>query len=165
MSSTPNLARFIEAQDRPGSGLESALAELRGTGKTGHWIWYIFPQLAGLGSSSMSRRYAIADVEEAEAYLRDPTLRERLRLAIAAVDDQAARGISLERLMGSSIDTAKLVSSLTLFGHVAAKLARTEDVERYGELARRAQRVLTIAVAGGYPECQRTLRVLRDAGV
>ena len=81
----PQLERFKEAQDLPDSGFESALAEMRTDRKQGHWIWYVFPQLAGLGQSSTAVYYGLAGVEEAAAYLRDRVLGDRLVTAAAAV--------------------------------------------------------------------------------
>ena len=67
-----DLERFKRAQDQPHSGFATALSELRSGRKTGHWIWYVFPQLSGLGTSDVSQIYGIADVTEATDYLRDP---------------------------------------------------------------------------------------------
>ena len=78
------LKRFKDAQERPESGFESAIQEMQSGRKLGHWIWYVFPQLAGLGVSSMSETYAIKDLIEAIAYLQDSVLRHRL-LAITTV--------------------------------------------------------------------------------
>src|SRR5262245_48977505 len=104
------LQRFKDAQDQPISGFETALSEIRRGGKRSHWIWYVFPQLAGMGHSAMSQRYGIDGVEEAEDYLRDPVLRSRLSTIAAAVVEQLDRrpAPSLDRLMGASIDVAKL---------------------------------------------------------
>src|ERR1017187_1422137 len=103
------LERFRIAQDQSGSGFEAALAEIHDGGKRGHWIWYIFPQLTGLGMSSMSRTYAIRDVVEAKAYLRDEVLGSRLVTITTTVAEQVSWRTSLEVLMGSSIDAQKLV--------------------------------------------------------
>ena len=72
-----SLQRFHEAQTDPRVGYDRALAEIRCGRKTSHWIWYIFPQLAGLGRSAMAEKYAIRDLAEACDYLRDPILRAR----------------------------------------------------------------------------------------
>jgi uncharacterized protein (DUF1810 family) len=160
----PDLSRFVEAQNRPHVGLREALDEISGTGKRGHWIWYVFPQIAGLGDSNMSRTYAIADVEEGEAYLRDPILRPRLLAAIAAVAAQVSRGQRVDVVMGSSIDTQKLVSSVTLFRHLAARLERTENLEHCHELVEAADIVLRAAVLEGYPPCRHTLDRLETSG-
>ena len=69
-----SLARFQEAQADPHAGYDTALTEIRRGRKTSHWIWYIFPQLAGLGRSAMAEKYAIRDLAEACAYRRDPLL-------------------------------------------------------------------------------------------
>src|SRR2546430_14493711 len=121
-----SLERFHEAQAEHSAGYDTALAETRAGGKRSHWIWYIFPQIEGLGRSSMARDYAIRDLDEACAYLRDPLLRARYEEIVAAVSEQLVRGIRLEDLMGSRIDALKLVSSLTLF-RAAAEQLKQED--------------------------------------
>ena len=105
------LARFLEAQDRDGT-FAQAMSELREGTKRGHWMWFVFPQLAGLGQSEMSRRYAIASLEEAREYLADAVLGWRLREAAAALLEHAAR--SAEQILGR-LDAIKLRSSMTLF--------------------------------------------------
>jgi uncharacterized protein (DUF1810 family) len=152
------LDRFRAAQDAPGSGFDDALAEIEAGGKTGHWIWYVFPQIAGLGSSSMSRSFAITDAAEAADYLRDDTLRSRLLIISTAIGGQLAGGCSLAALMGSDIDARKLVSSLTLFEHVARTLHAAGGPEDCEALGRAAERVLTVAAAQGYPRCAHTMR-------
>ena len=117
------LERFIDAQDRAPGGYADALAEIRRGAKSGHWIWYVFPQLYGLGTSSQSRAYGLRGVAEATEYLQHPVLRARLQEIAAAVAAQLERGVAAEQLMGSSIDVLKLVSSLTLLGGVARRLA------------------------------------------
>jgi uncharacterized protein (DUF1810 family) len=156
------LERFREAQDRPGSGFESALREMQAGSKHGHWIWYVFPQLSGLGASSVSRTYGIRGLAEAEEYLRDPLLRSRLLAITTAVADHVSRGASLETLMGSSIDALKLVSSLTLFGNLARKLHAAEGLAEevlteYVALARVAGHVLDAAAVQGYGPCEYTV--------
>ena len=159
------LDRFRAAQDVPGSGFDQALQEIRAGAKTGHWIWYVFPQLAGLGGSAMSRTFAIADVAEAEAYLRDPVLRARLLTITAAVAEQVTtRGRPLRALMGSEIDARKLVSSLTLFVHVARRLHHAEGLDAYAALVGAADAVLARAADEGYPPCAFTLSRLDRAG-
>jgi len=150
------LDRFLRAQDQPEAGFEAAMAELRAGAKRGHWIWYVFPQIAGLGSSSASREYAIRDATEAAAYLSHPVLATRLRDAIDVVAGQLQRGMALPSLMGSEIDALKLVSSLTLFQHVGEA---AEDLAA-SELAKAADHVLTIAERQGYPRCSFTERAL-----
>ena len=151
------LERFKEAQGD--SSFESALAEMRIGCKQGHWIWYVFPQLSGLGASALSQRYGINDLAEAAEYLRDPVLCSRLLMIATTVAERVKRGkgVSLQRLMGSPIDVRKLVSSLTLFGNVAKKLHASEGLEAHESLARVAAEVLAVASSEGYPPCQYTL--------
>ena len=106
-----NLERFVAAQNEDRT-YDRALAELRRGRKTSHWMWFVFPQIAGLGESYMSRRYAISSLEEARAYLRHPVLGPRLRECAAAVAGSRA-GSAMEIFGG--IDTMKLQSSMTLF--------------------------------------------------
>ncbi|CAO4164188.1 DUF1810 domain-containing protein [Methylorubrum aminovorans] len=104
-----DLNRFVEAQ----TGVyETALAELRGGRKRSHWMWFIFPQITGLGSSAMARRYAIGSLAEARAYLAHPLLGERLRTCTRAVNAWEDR--SAHTLFGAP-DDVKFRSSMTLF--------------------------------------------------
>jgi uncharacterized protein (DUF1810 family) len=108
-----DLARFVLAQE----GVhEQALAELLAGRKQTHWMWFVFPQIAGLGRSEMSRRYAIASLSEARAFLTHPILGRRLRRCAEAV--LAHRGESAESIFGP-IDAVKFRSCLTLFDRVA----------------------------------------------
>jgi uncharacterized protein (DUF1810 family) len=157
------LQRFKDAQDQPMAGFESALAEIRAGGKRSHWIWYVFPQLAGMGHSAMSQTYGLDGIEEAEDYLRDPLLRSRLltiSTAVAEQVDQTPRP-TLGRVMGASIDVAKLVSSMTLFGAIAKHLHAAEAQDEYASIANVAERILVAAAAEGYPSCLFTLQRLR----
>src|SRR5438067_8698158 len=95
-----SLERFHKAQASAWAGYDTVLAEIRVGGKRSHWIWYIFPQIEGLGRSSTARAYAIEDLAEACAYLRDPILRARYEEIVAAVSEQLVRGIKVEDLMG-----------------------------------------------------------------
>ena len=106
-----NLARFSQAQERVYNG---ALAELRAGRKRSHWMWFIFPQIAGLGWSEMSQRYAITGLDEAHAYLMHPVLGPRLRECAQAVLDVEGRTAS--EIFGDP-DDMKLRSSMTLFAH------------------------------------------------
>jgi uncharacterized protein (DUF1810 family) len=107
--------RFVTAQEE-GGAYERALAELRAGRKTSHWIWFVFPQIAGLGRSPMSRTYAIGSLAEARSYLDHPVLGPRLReCASALLEAQAA---SAEQVLGP-IDAVKLRSSMTLFARAA----------------------------------------------
>ena len=105
------LGRFVSAQDS-GYGYDAVLGELRAGEKVSHWMWYVFPQIRGLGSSSMAQQYAIGSLDEARAYLAHPVLSARLRDAIDALLGVEGRGI--DRILGS-IDAMKLRSSMTLF--------------------------------------------------
>lgn len=105
--------RFIVEQEHLYDGV---LAELRRGRKTGHWIWFIFPQVAGLGHSGMSQRFAISSLDEARAYLAHPVLGARLRECANAV--LANTGRTAEEMLGQ-IDAVKLHSSMTLFHRAA----------------------------------------------
>ena len=157
----PRIQRFRDAQDSPHAGFQSALGEIRTGGKRGHWIWYVFPQLEGLGSSGPARAFAIRGAGEAREYLRDPDLRSRLLLIATALVEQLRTGTDLAALMGSDIDARKVVSSLTLFGRIASDLNRIEPVDAHESLARVADEVLSRAAAEGYPPCAYTLERLR----
>ena len=106
------LSRFIDAQQRD---YEIALQEIKNGRKRSHWMWYIFPQLQGLGFSEMSRHYAINDLEEAKAYLADPILGKRL-IGISQALLQL-QGTDARAIFGSP-DDMKLHSSMTLFASV-----------------------------------------------
>jgi uncharacterized protein (DUF1810 family) len=110
-----DLERFVAAQDAGGPGnsvFEQALAELRRGRKTSHWIWFVFPQIAGLGQSPTSRRYAISSLAEAQAYLRHPVLGPRLAEAARTLIDHP--GTDAAQIFGG-LDAQKLRSSMTLF--------------------------------------------------
>ncbi|GGE17270.1 hypothetical protein GCM10011390_40460 [Aureimonas endophytica] len=106
-----DLARFVAAQE---GTIETALDELRRGRKTSHWMWFVFPQIAGLGHSAMARRYAIASLAEAAAYRAHPLLGARLVQATALVN--AHRDLTAHRIFGSP-DDMKFRSSMTLFRH------------------------------------------------
>jgi len=110
-----DLRRFVAAQDA-GSTYERATAELRGGRKTSHWMWFIFPQIAGLGYSPASQAYAITSLAEARAYLAHPVLGARL-IECAAILARVP-GRSAEQIFGE-VDAMKLCSSITLFMHAA----------------------------------------------
>jgi len=108
-----NLSRFVQAQERD---YDQALSELTLGRKRSHWMWYVFPQLDGLGSSPITKLYSIKSEDEARAYLKHPTLGPRLlecAEAILSVDGKSAREI-----LGSP-DDLKLKSCATLFAHVS----------------------------------------------
>jgi uncharacterized protein (DUF1810 family) len=106
-----DLERFVEAQDRGGT-YEAALRELRGGRKRSHWMWFVFPQIAGLGRSPTAQHFAIESLAEARAYLEHPVLGPRLREAAAALLEVSGRSAS--DILGG-IDALKLRSSMTLF--------------------------------------------------
>ncbi|HEX2307747.1 MAG TPA: DUF1810 domain-containing protein [Jatrophihabitantaceae bacterium] len=106
-----DLARFVSAQDEGGT-YQRALAELRRGSKVGHWMWFVFPQIDGLGFSPTSRYFGIKSMAEARAYLAHPTLGPRLRECAAVVDGLPTA--SAREVFGS-IDAVKLRSSMTLF--------------------------------------------------
>jgi uncharacterized protein (DUF1810 family) len=121
-----DLDRFVDAQ---AGTYDRALAELRAGCKTSHWMWWIFPQVAGLGMSSTSAAYAVADLEEARAYLRHDVLGPRLLECCRAL--LALEGVSAERVLGS-VDAMKLRSSMTLFAHADAEAGTFREVlDRY----------------------------------
>jgi uncharacterized protein (DUF1810 family) len=105
------LQRFVAAQEAAGA-YEQALAELRAGRKRSHWIWFVFPQVAGLGRSEMSRRYAISSLAEAQAYLAEPLLGPRLRECAAVLLSHGERSAS--EILGD-VDAVKVRSSMTLF--------------------------------------------------
>jgi uncharacterized protein (DUF1810 family) len=161
-----DLARFRAAQGAAGTGFATALGELRAGRKTSHWIWYVLPQLAGLGRSPTARHFGLTDVHEAVAYLRDPVLGPRLTETVAAVHRHvtAPRPIPIQTLMGSHVDALKLVSCLTLFRHVARALTDAEPGPEWLSLAAEAQAILDAASAQGLPPCQFSEEACRAAG-
>jgi uncharacterized protein (DUF1810 family) len=161
-----DLDRFRAAQDDPETGLVTALRELRAGRKTSHWIWYIFPQLSGLGHSATARHFGLVDVGEALAYLRDPVLGPRLVEAVAAVHAQVVgpRRVRIETLMRSPVDALKLVSCLTLFRHVARQPSAGEPRPEWAGLAAQAEAILGAAAAEGLPPCRFTEAHCRSGG-
>jgi uncharacterized protein (DUF1810 family) len=150
-----SLERFHKAQASSSAGYDTALAEIRRGRKTSHWIWYIFPQIEGLGRSSTARAYAIRDLAEACEYLRDPLLRTRYEEIAGAVSDQLAGGCALEDLMGGRTDALKIASSLTLF-RAAAKTLGSES-PTFHSLAQLCDSILGQTGAQSYPPCAQTL--------
>jgi uncharacterized protein (DUF1810 family) len=110
-----DLQRFVAAQDAGGT-YTRAIAELRAGRKTSHWMWFVFPQIAGLGYSPTSRRYAITSLAEAQAYLAHPVLGSRLTECAATL--AGAHGRTAEQIFGE-VDAQKLCSCVTLFRHAA----------------------------------------------
>lgn len=111
MNDPYRLQRFVAAQD-PGGTYDAAIEELRGGRKRSHWMWFVFPQLAGLGRSPASQRYAISSLAEARAYLAHPVLGPRLRECSTVVAE--LDGMTAEDVLGG-VDALKLRSSMTLF--------------------------------------------------
>jgi uncharacterized protein (DUF1810 family) len=109
------LGRFTDAQDSGGT-YARALAELRAGRKTSHWMWFVFPQIAGLGRSPAAQHYAIASLDEAVAYLAHPVLGARLRECARALTEL---GTSDADAVLGGIDAMKLRSSMTLFARAA----------------------------------------------
>lgn len=121
-----DLGRFLIAQQGVYPG---ALAELRRGRKTGHWIWFVLPQVAGLGHSEMSRYYGIASLDEARGYLAHPVLGPRLRECAEAL--LGITGRSADEILGS-MDAMKLRSCMTLFHRAApTEPAFAQVLERY----------------------------------
>ena len=133
-----DLSRFVDAQ---APDYDRALSELRAGEKRSHWMWYVFPQLEGLGLSPMSRRYSIKSAAEAKAYLDHPLLGSRLRECFTALN--ALTGRSAHEIFGSP-DDLKLRSCATLFAHVSGEKIFTAIIEKYfdGEQDERTLRLL-----------------------
>jgi uncharacterized protein (DUF1810 family) len=145
MGSGYELERFVQAQDAGGTH-DQALAELRAGRKTSHWMWFVFPQLAGLGRSPTAQRFAISSLEEARAYLLHPVLGPRLRESAEAL--LSVHGRSAEEILGG-IDAMKLRSSMTLFVRAAPEESVFDQVlDRFfgGE-----QDEATLALLGARP--------------
>ena len=109
MTDAYNLQRFLDAQDRV---YDAVLEELRAGRKSSHWIWFVFPQFAGLGHSGMAQKFAITSLDEAKAYLQHPVLGPRLRACTQLVLDVEERGA--EEIFGYP-DYLKFRSCMTLF--------------------------------------------------
>lgn len=120
-----SLERFINAQQ---GNYAKALAELRAGRKTSHWIWFVLPQLRGLGRSTMAHEYGIAGRAEAEAYFAHPLLGERLRESVRAM--LAHQGRSAVSILGD-IDAMKFRSCLTLFDAVSADPLFSEALDAF----------------------------------
>ena len=113
MTDPHGLERFVAAQNQAGT-LAAAADELRAGRKRSHWMWFVFPQIAGLGQSPISRKYAISSLAEARAYLAHPILGPRLLECTRIVADLEGR--TAQEIFGG-IDAMKLRSSMTLFAH------------------------------------------------
>lgn len=117
-----DLQRFVDAQ---AGSYATAIAELRAGAKRSHWMWFVFPQIQGLGSSHMAREYAIDSLAEARAYLEHPVLGARLRECVDALS-RLPGSASAGQVLGG-IDAIKLRSSLTLFARAAPEEKRFSD--------------------------------------
>jgi uncharacterized protein (DUF1810 family) len=155
-----DLDRFKQAQDR--GGYQLALGEMHAGRKQSHWIWYVFPQLSGLGSSLPAIRFGLDGVEEATAYLQDPVLRGRLLAVTEAAASHLAgpSPLPLVVLMGSGVDVSKLVSSMTLFAEVARRCHAVEPLAALERLAAGAEVILAAARVQGHAACAVTQATL-----
>ena len=115
MTDPYNLRRFVEAQN---GVYDDVCAELRAGRKGSHWMWFIFPQIKGLGMSATSNRFAISSLNEAEAYLQHPILGPRLRECTQLVN--LVEGLSIQEIFGSP-DHLKFRSCMTLFAHATSE--------------------------------------------
>jgi len=122
MSSTTGLYRFIEAQE---NSFDEALAEIKAGRKKSHWMWYIFPQILGLGQSEMSKFYAIQNIREAVSYLQHPVLGKRL---ILICHELCKQGTNKANAIFGGPDDLKLKSSMTLFSSLTKTDAVFEQV-------------------------------------
>ncbi|OKO69246.1 DUF1810 domain-containing protein [Bradyrhizobium sp. AS23.2] len=125
MTAPFDLERFVRAQDPVYHDVQGELARGR---KQSHWMWFVFPQVAGLGFSAMSQRYAIASREEAKAYLAHPVLGPRLIECTRLV--LAVEGRTINAILGAP-DDAKFRSSMTLFGAVSDEPVFDQAIARY----------------------------------
>jgi uncharacterized protein (DUF1810 family) len=143
-----DLERFVLAQESDGT-YARALQEIRAAGKRTHWMWFVFPQLAGLGASPTSRHYSIASLDEARAYLEHELLGARLRQCAGALC--ALGGFTAEQVFGA-LDAQKLRSSMTLFLRAAPQESLFAEVlERYFDGVADALTDELLAGAGGRP--------------
>lgn len=120
-----DLQRFVDAQARV---IDRVRAELKAGTKQSHWMWFVFPQIKGLGHSETARRYAIGSLEEAKAYLAHPVLGPRLRELTRLVI--ATKGKSLADIFGTP-DDLKFRSSMTLFAHATSEPIFREALEKF----------------------------------
>ena len=120
-----DLQRFLDAQSR---AIDRVRAELKAGAKKSHWMWFVFPQVRGLGHSETARRYAIGSLEEARAYLAHPVLGPRLRECTRLV--LAAKGKTLGDIFPAP-DDLKFRSSMTLFAHACREPVIREALEKY----------------------------------
>ena len=138
-----NLQRFHKAQENT---YHNALREIRNGRKTSHWMWFIFPQLAGLGYSETARFYAIRNLEEAELYLQDPILAERLITISKAL--LQVKGKTAHDIFGSP-DDLKLKSSMTIFSRVKGADPVFGQVLDYYFKGEKDEKTLKLLLASG----------------
>ena len=149
-----DVGRFVDGYHRD---FDRALTEIEEGRKRSHWMWYVFPQVAGLGSSPTAAHYAIRSRAEADAFLTDPRLGPSYRRLVGAVCEQViGTGVSIRQLFGRP-DDQKLVSSLTLFAAVADDLGGD-----WATFAQQANELLDRAGEQGLPRCVTTERFLAD---
>jgi uncharacterized protein (DUF1810 family) len=152
-----DLARFLAGYRE---SFDQALAEIRRGGKRTHWMWFIFPQVDGLGTSPTAVQYAIHSRAEADAFLADPALGAGYRQLVDAVWTQViTKRVSIRKLFGSP-DDQKLVSSLTLFAGVATDL---DDAETWARFVEQADTILDQAETQHLPRCAVTQRFLETS--
>ncbi len=144
-----DLARFESAQEQ--QPWTRALGELEQGAKRSHWIWWIFPQLASLGTSPQAQHFGLDGLEEAVAYLGEPALSERLLACLDAL--LAHHGRDLVMVMGGEVDALKLVSCVTLFREASLRAGRAD-------LSHRCDAVLGWAAEQRYAPCAHTLAAL-----
>lgn len=139
------MERFIEAQQTKYATYATALSEIRSGLKTTHWIWYIFPQIQGLGYSHMTRTYAIKDLNEAKQYLNDEILGPRLREITSAL--LAVEGRSALEILGDP-DDKKVRSCMTLFDFISPNDIFEQVLIKYynGTRCSRTIKTLTLSV-------------------
>lgn len=123
MTDLYSLKRFIDAQEKD---YDTALAEIRRGRKTSHWIWYIFPQLRGLGRSEYSFTYGLGGIEEAKKYIEHPILGQRLIEITQAVLQHSDK--TAAKIFGCDIDAKKFRSCMTLFREAAPEITLFDDV-------------------------------------
>ncbi len=150
------LSRFHQAQQ---GAYHTAYAEIKAGKKTGHWIWYIFPQLETLGRSENARFYGIHDFAEACDYLNDPLLFNHYLQMVQLVQEKLEHGIPIEVLMGGQIDAQKLSSSLTLFQSASSYLAfiNNQSANKFRILEQHCNTIINIISNQGYRACPQTL--------
>ena len=149
---TTSLERFREAQKEMHL---TAKCELASGAKRTHWIWYIFPQLKGLGHSNMCKHYDIQSGDEACAYLQDESLFKNYVELLSIVKIQLTKGISLNNLFNGSTDAKKFISSLTLF-NLAAKHLLSENFYQLSAFVELTNNLLKIIQTQGYKTCTHT---------